>query len=294
MDVRQRRTVLAVALGVVMVSLDGTIVHVANPAIARDLGLSLTDLQWVTTGYLLALATVLILGGKLGDRFGHRRIFTIGVTGFALASLGCGLAHSAGLLIAFRVLQGIAGALLVPNTLAILRSTFRQPALSRAIGIWGAASALAAAAGPIAGGLLVEYSSWRAIFLLNVPIGLAAAAIAMRWVAESHGERSGGFDLAGAGLLAAGLLALVFGLTGANSASLAVAVPVLIGFVIRHAAPPPRSFPWRCSGRDQSRRASRFSSPAMSRCTAHCSIWACTCRTSKVSPRSKPASACCP
>ncbi|MFF5227759.1 MFS transporter [Dactylosporangium sp. NPDC000521] len=234
-------TLVAVALGVVMVSLDGTVVHIANPTIARSLGSSMTGLQWVTNGYLLALAVTLIVGGKLGDRFGRRRIFVIGVAGFALASLGCALSPSTAALIAFRVLQGLAGAMLVPNTLAILKSTFPASELHRAIGMWGAASAFAAAAGPIIGGLLVEYLSWPAIFVLNVPIGLAAAASALRWAGESRAPgRADRFDIVGAGVLAGAMFVLVWSLTGATgrewwywAAGVLAALVLLAGFVIR-------------------------------------------------------------
>ncbi|QBJ98739.1 DHA2 family efflux MFS transporter permease subunit [Rhodococcus sp. ABRD24] len=247
---RRRSALIAVASGVVMVSLDGTVVHIANPTISRDLGSSLTGLQWVTNGYLLALAVTMIVGGKLGDRFGRRRIFVIGVIGFALASLGCGLSPTTPALITFRVLQGLAGAMLVPNTLAILRSTFPPAELNRAIGTWGAASAFAAAAGPIVGGLLVEYLSWSAIFLLNVPIGLIAAAAAVRWVDESRApDRAGRIDTVGAGVLAAALFAVVWTLTGARSsgwasahvaASAVTALVLLAVFVARqHRGPEP-------------------------------------------------------
>ncbi|WP_432974932.1 MFS transporter [Dactylosporangium sp. CA-233914] len=237
---KQRMTLFAVALGVVMVSLDGTVVHIANPTIARDLGSSMTGLQWVTSGYLLALAVTLIVGGRLGDRFGRRRLFVIGVAGFALASLGCGLSPTTAALIAFRVLQGLAGAFLVPNTLAILRSTFPSSELNRAIGVWGAASAFAAAAGPIVGGLLVEYLSWPAIFVLNVPIGLAAAALALRWADESHAPGADRFDILGAAVLAGALFVLVWALTSAPgrgwwhwAAGVAAALVLLAGFVLR-------------------------------------------------------------
>ncbi|GAA2361105.1 MFS transporter [Dactylosporangium salmoneum] len=244
---KQRMTLVAVALGVVMVSLDGTVVHIANPTIARNLGASMTGLQWVTNGYLLALAVTLIVGGKLGDRFGRRRVFVLGVAGFALASLGCGLSPSTPALIAFRVLQGLAGACLVPNTLAILRSTFPPAELNRAIGTWGAASAFAAAAGPIVGGTLVEYLSWPAIFVLNAPIGLAAAALAVRWVDESRAPgRADRFDIVGAGALAGALFVSVWTLTSAGRAwwylatGAGAAAVLFAGFVIRqHRFPAP-------------------------------------------------------
>jgi len=208
---------VAIALGVMMVALDGTVVGVANPTIAKDLGSSLAGLQWVTNGYLLALAVSLIFGGKLGDRFGRRKIFVIGIIGFALTSLGCALSTSTGMLIGFRVLQGLAGALLMPNTLGILRATFPPDELNRAVGIWGGASALAVASGPIVGGLLVEHVSWESIFLLNLPLGLIAGFFALRWIKESRDlTHTGGFDMPGVGLLSGGLFLVIWALIKAQ------------------------------------------------------------------------------
>lgn len=208
---------VAVALGVMMVALDGTVVGVANPTIASDLNASLAGLQWVTNGYLLALAVLLIVGGKLGDRFGRKKVFIAGIVGFALFSLACALSTSIGMLIAFRVLQGVAGALLMPNTLAILRAAFPPDELNRAVGIWGGSSALAVASGPIVGGLLVEHISWESIFLLNLPLGVVAAAAAVAFVKESkdpHQAKS--FDLPGVGLLSAGLFLVIWAIIKAQ------------------------------------------------------------------------------
>lgn len=211
-------TLLAVALGVMMVALDGTVVSVANPTIERDLSASLSGLQWVTNGYLLALAVALITGGKLGDLFGRRRAFMGGVAGFALASLGCALSGSIGMLVAFRVIQGVAGALLMPNTLAILRATFPPEQLTKAVGVWGATSALAVASGPIVGGLLVEHVSWESIFLLNLPLGLITLVVTATVVTESRETTVGrGFDFPGLALLSAGLFLLIWALIKAQS-----------------------------------------------------------------------------
>ena len=211
-------TLLAVALGVMMVALDGTVVSVANPTIQRDLHSTLAGLQWVTNGYLLALAVLLIPGGKLGDRFGRRAVFSVGIIGFALASLGCALSDSIGMLVAFRVVQGVSGAMLMPNTLAILRATFPQEKLTQAVGIWGATSALAVASGPIIGGLLVQRVSWESIFLLNLPLGAIALATTLAVVRESRetGKRER-FDLAGLLALTAGLSLIVWALIKAQS-----------------------------------------------------------------------------
>jgi EmrB/QacA subfamily drug resistance transporter len=211
-------TLLAVSLGVMMVALDGTVVSVANPTIQRELHSTLAGLQWVTNGYLLALAVLLIPGGKLGDRVGRRLIFSVGITGFALASLGCALSSSIAMLVAFRVLQGVSGAMLMPNTLAILRATFPQEKLTQAVGIWGATTALAVASGPIIGGLLVQHISWQSIFLLNLPLGVIALATTLAVVRESReparGER---FDLPGLLALTAGLSLIVWALIQAQS-----------------------------------------------------------------------------
>jgi EmrB/QacA subfamily drug resistance transporter len=211
-------TLVAVALGVMMVALDGTVVSVANPTIERDLHASLSGLQWVTNGYLLALAVLLIIGGKLGDRYGRRLVFTIGIVGFALGSLGCALSRSIDVLILFRVIQGVAGAMLMPNTLAILRATFPAEKLTQAVGIWGATSALAVAAGPIVGGLLVQHVSWESIFLLNLPLGAIALSVTLTVVAESREtQRSQGFDFPGVISLALGLAMVIWALIKAQS-----------------------------------------------------------------------------
>jgi EmrB/QacA subfamily drug resistance transporter len=238
-------TLAAVSLGVMMVGLDGTVVSVANPTIARDLHASLPGLQWVTNGYLLALAVTLILGGKLGDRFGRKRVFITGVVGFALCSFGCALSGSIEVLVVFRVLQGLAGAMLMPNTLALLRASFPPEKLNQAVGIWGGSSALAVASGPIIGGLLVENVSWESIFLLNLPLGLLAGLFALRFVRESRDETHvGGFDSPGVGLLTTGLFLVIWALIkaqghGWGSAYVLgfglVGLLVLVGFVVREA-----------------------------------------------------------
>lgn len=211
-------TLTAVALGVMMVALDGTVVSVANPTIQRDLHSTLAGLQWVTNGYLLALAVLLIPGGMLGDRLGRRLIFSIGITGFALASLGCALSSSIGMLVVFRVIQGMSGAMLMPNTLAILRATFPEEKLTGAVGIWGATSALAVASGPIIGGLLVQHVSWESIFLLNLPLGAIALATTLTVVRESREPaQRARFDLPGLLALTAGLSLVVWALIGAQS-----------------------------------------------------------------------------
>lgn len=157
-----------------MVGLDASVVAIANPRIAIDLHASLSDLQWITDAYMLALASLLVFGGKLGDRFGRRQTFFLGVAGFAATSLGIGLIGTVGGVITLRALQGAFGALLMPSTLAIVRATFPAEKLNTAVGIWGAASGVSIAAGPIVGGLLVEHVSWQSVFYINAPIAVAA------------------------------------------------------------------------------------------------------------------------
>ncbi len=211
-------TLVSVALGVVMVGLDGTVVSIANPFIARDLGASLESLQWVTNAYLLALAVLLIVGGKLGDRLGRKKVFLTGIGGFALTSLMVGLSGSIGQVILWRALQGVFGALLMPNTLALLRSVFPAEKLNAAIGIWGASSAISLAAGPIVGGLLVENVSWESVFYLNVPVGVIALVVGFAVVRESRDDRPNQrFDPLGVLLLAGSLFALVFGVVKAQT-----------------------------------------------------------------------------
>ncbi len=211
-------TLLAVALGVSMVAIDGTVVSVANPTIGRDLHASLADLQWVTNGYLLALAVSLIVGGKLGDRFGRRLMFVIGIVGFALMSLACALSTTIDEMIAFRVVQGIAGAMLMPNTLALIRATFPPDKLGQAVGIWGGSTALATASGPIIGGLLVQHVSWQSIFLINLPLGVITLAVTAVVVAESRDVVAGrGFDLPGVIALSGGLFCVIWALIETDS-----------------------------------------------------------------------------
>jgi EmrB/QacA subfamily drug resistance transporter len=201
------RWVLAVAvLGSGLAFLDGTVVNVALPDIGRDLGASTSDLQWVLNGYLLTLASLILLGGSLGDRLGRRRVFVLGVGLFTAASLLCAIAPNAEMLIFARLLQGIGGALLTPGSLAMIESGFRPGDRARAIGAWSGLGGVAAAIGPLLGGYLVEAVSWRAIFLINLPIGIFVMAMAPRHVPETRDPTaSGRLDIAGAALVGLGL-----------------------------------------------------------------------------------------
>jgi EmrB/QacA subfamily drug resistance transporter len=206
-------TLIAVALGVMMVGLDATVVSIANPAIARDLHADLAGLQWVTNGYLLALAVTLIPAGKFADRFGRKKVFLAGVVGFALASL------------------------------AIIRNTFPADKLNTAIGIWGATVGVSIAGGPIVAGLLVENVNWESVFFLNAPLGLIALAVGLWVIRESRDEKATrSYDLSGVALLSGGLFALVWGLNKAGLYgfgdplplwSFVAAAVLFVAFVIR-------------------------------------------------------------
>lgn len=211
-------TLITVAIGITMVALDGTIVAIANPAIQKDLGASLADVQWITNGYLLALAVALITAGKLGDRFGHRQTFLVGAVGFAAASGAIGLGGSVSLVITFRVLQGLFGALLMPAALGLLRASFPAEKLNAAIGIWGAVIGASTAAGPIVGGLLVEHVNWESVFFINVPVGALALLLGLLILRDKRAENAAkSFDLLGILLLSAAMFCLIWALIKAPS-----------------------------------------------------------------------------
>ena len=203
-------TLLSLSLGLVMVGLDGTVVSIANPTIGKDLHAGLAGLQWVTNGYLLSIASLLVAGGKLGDMFGRKRLFLVGIAVFTLSSLGCGLSHTIGVLILFRVLQGVGAALMMPQTLAILRNTFPPEQLQLAVGIWAGASMLSTAAGPIFGGLLVEHVNWQSIFFINLFVGSVAAAVGSWFIRESRDPGETRLDVPGLFLLSGSLFVLVW------------------------------------------------------------------------------------
>jgi len=206
-------TLLTVAVGVMMVALDGTVVAIANPAIAKDLNASPSDIQWVTSGYLLALAVFLITAGKIGDRFGHKSTFLVGAVGFAATSAAIGFAGSIQQVILFRVLQGLFGALLQPAALGLLRGAFPAEKLNMAIGIWGGVIGASTAAGPIVGGLLVEHVNWQSVFWINIPVGLVALALGLWILRDARSENAAkSFDVPGIVLLSGAMFMLVWGI----------------------------------------------------------------------------------
>jgi EmrB/QacA subfamily drug resistance transporter len=225
-----------------MAFLDGTVVNVALPKIGEDLNASTSALQWIINGYLLTLASLILLGGSLGDRLGRRRVFQAGVVVFTLASLLCAIAPTVELLIFARMVQGIGGAMLTPGSLAIIQASFRPTDRARAIGAWSGLGGVATAFGPLLGGWLIAAISWRAIFVINLPIGILVALAATRHVPESHDPTvAGEIDISGAALAAIGLGGTTYALieapegtyTAAVVATALIGIASLIGFFIR-------------------------------------------------------------
>jgi EmrB/QacA subfamily drug resistance transporter len=240
---RGRWVVAATVLGSAIASIDATVVGIALPAIGREFDSGLATLQWVVTAYTLTLASLLLVGGALGDRYGRRRVFTVGVVWFALASALCGIATAPAILIAARALQGVGAALLTPGSLAILEASFRTEDRGKAIGAWSGLSGVATAIGPFLGGWLVQAVSWRLIFAINLPLAALVVAVARRHVPESHDpDATGRIDTAGAALITGGLGTLTYGLIdgptdGWTSPTVQIvligAVLLLGGFVVR-------------------------------------------------------------
>ena len=234
-DPAGRWVLAATVLGSSVAFLDATVVNIALPAIGKDLNAGVTGLTWTVNGYALTLAAFVLVGGSLGDRYGRRRVFMVGVAWFGVASLVCALATDIGVLVTARALQGVGGAMLTPGALAILQATFRAEDRSRAIGAWSGLAGITGAVGPLLGGWLVDVGSWRWIFLINVPVVVAVLAIAARHVPESRDPAGAGrLDVPGAGLAAAGLGALTYGLaawSGRGAGSLEVWTGLGVGLV---------------------------------------------------------------
>ena len=235
-----RWVLLATVLGTGIAFLDMTVVNVALPTIGKELDATVAGLQWIVNGYTLTLASLILIGGSLGDRFGRRRVFLVGIVWFAVASLLCGLAPTEAALVAARALQGIGGALLTPGSLAIIQASFTPGDRARAVGAWSGLSGIAAAIGPFVGGWLVGAGSWRLIFLINVPLAIATVAVTRRYVPESRDPESvGGIDASGAVLTSVGLAGVSWaliesgerGATGATLAAGAIGIAALAGFL---------------------------------------------------------------
>jgi EmrB/QacA subfamily drug resistance transporter len=223
---------LTTVLGSSMAMVDSTVVNVALPRIGRDLNADLAALQWTVNAYMLTLAGLILLGGSLGDRYGRRKIFVLGVVWFAAASLLCGLAPGAGVLIAARALQGIGGALLTPGSLALIQASFHPDDRARAVGLWSGFGGIGAAIGPFLGGWLVDGPGWRWVFLINVPMALVCAPIAVRHVPESaDGRAHGRFDVLGAALGAIALALVTYALIEAGDGSLPVVIVTAVAGV---------------------------------------------------------------
>jgi EmrB/QacA subfamily drug resistance transporter len=233
----KRLTLVACILGSGIVLLDGTVVNVALPTIQRALGGGLAAQQWVVNGYLLTLGSLILIGGSLGDLFGERRVFALGVAGFGAASLLCALAPSIAVLVAARALQGVAGALLVPSSLAVIVNTFPAAERGPAIGSWTAWGAIAGVLGPLAGGELLAIASWRWVFLVNVPLAAACVALILFAIPSAPAREAGArrIDFPGALLCAAGLAGPVFALIEQPRlgwSSSAVIGPLIAGVVL--------------------------------------------------------------
>jgi EmrB/QacA subfamily drug resistance transporter len=212
------------------VFLEGSVVMVAMPAIGRDLGLGMSGLQWIMNGYLLTLSALMLFGGALGDRFSHAKVFGIGLIGFAASSTGCAIAPDIYVLVGARILQGIAGALVVPNSLAMLETAFSGHARGIAIGRWAAWSGISTAIGPLAGGWIADAASWRFVFVSVVPFALAAAWLAFRHAADGkRKDTSKPLDYAGAVLATFGLAGIVGALITAPDAGFTSPIVLLAG-----------------------------------------------------------------
>src|SRR6478672_577736 len=237
---RGRWILAATILASSMAFIDGTVVNVALPALQTNLNATATDVQWVVESYALFLSALLLVGGSLGDHYGRRRIFLVGVAIFAVASVACGLVVNIHQLIVARATQGFGAALLVPGSLAIISNSFSEQERGRAIGLWSGFSAITTGVGPVLGGWLIEHVSWRAVFFINLPIALVVVLISLRHVAENSDRETTHVDWLGAILAALGLGALVYALIessqvgfkdGSAMLALAAGVVVLILFL---------------------------------------------------------------
>lgn len=226
-----RWALLATILGSALAGIDATVVNVALPALGDDLDADFTSLQWTVSAYALTLASFILLGGTLGDRFGRRRVFVVGVVWFAVASLACGLAVNVEMLIGARAVQGVGAALLTPGSLAILQASFRSTDRARAIGAWSGLGGVATAIGPLLGGWLVDVASWRWVFLINLPVAALVVWLAQRHVPESRDPGAAGtaVDWTGGLLGALTLAGFTYALIEADAGPPTVVVAVGVG-----------------------------------------------------------------
>ncbi|MEW2017486.1 MFS transporter [Rhodococcus sp. NPDC076796] len=230
---RGRWIVAATVLGSALAMLDATVVNIALPAIGRDLGSGVTGLQWTLSGYTLTLASLILLGGSLGDRLGRRRVFVWGTVWFAAASVLCGLAPSIEVLIAARLLQGVGAALLTPGSLALISASIKAEDRGAAIGLWSGLGGVASAVGPLLGGWLVDAVGWRSVFLINIPLAVVVVWVAAKHVPESRDPHaSGRLDVPGAVTVAAALGLLTYGLIESHTLALALGVVAAGVFVM--------------------------------------------------------------
>jgi EmrB/QacA subfamily drug resistance transporter len=287
---------LTMCFALAMAMLDNTVVNVALPTISRELDAGVTDLQWIVDGYVLAFASLLLTGGIVGDRYGRRKTFLAGLAIFTTASLLCGISQSTTQLVAFRALQGVGAALLMPGTLSIITVTFPPHERARAIGLWAGMSGLALALGPTVGGLMVEHLGWESVFFLNVPIGVVAFVVATRTVRESVSNEQRSLDVGGLGLGTAALFLVTYGLIEANQkgwsdpaivGSLIGAGVFLLAFLAWELRSPRAMMPLRFF------RIPAFSAGNRSGCSRRSSSCPCTCRRSAATRRSRPASGSC-
>ena len=297
-----RWVLLTTVLGSGLVMLDGTVVNVALERIGTDLDASFGGLQWTVNAYTLSLASLILLGGSLGDRYGRRRVFVIGVVWFAVASLLCGLAPNLELLVAGRALQGVGGALLTPGSLALISASFHGPDRAAAIGAWSGLGGIAGAVGPFVGGWLVEWT-WRAVFLINLPLAVLVVVVALRHVPETRdADAAPGLDVPGTVLAALSLAALTWSLTALGEAGADGGAAGRAGAGVWSRSP--RSSP-SSTGRG-TRWCRRSCSPTATsprrtsrRCWstarwAWCSCcWCCSCRSWRGSARPRPGRRCC-
>src|SRR5260221_3087217 len=228
---RRRWVLVATILGSSMAFMDGTVVNIALPALQATMGATIEGVQWVVEAYTLFLAALMLTGGALGDRLGRKRIFLIGVVVFTAGSIACGLAPNMRALIAFRAVQGIGAALMVPGSLSIISATFPDDERGKAIGTWSAFTSITMVIGPLVGGTLIDHASWRASFFINAPLAAIVLYLTLRYVPETRETKKRSLDIAGAALATAWLGSLVYGLIESSPAAVAAGVVLLAIFV---------------------------------------------------------------